>query len=92
MRKALVVGVDHYHYFNDLTGCVNDAKRITQMLKRNGDNSLNFDVKELCGCEGEPIISTANLKSQISELFNTSCDVALFYLRGMGLLMRKGDL
>lgn len=45
MRKALCVGIDSYQHATDLHGCVNDANSVKAVLERNGDGSLNFDVK-----------------------------------------------
>ena len=48
MRKALCVGVDAYKHINDLYGCVNDANSVKTALERNGDGTLNFEVKLMC--------------------------------------------
>lgn len=45
MRKALCVGIDSYQNINDLHGCVNDANSVKSALERNGDGTLNFEVK-----------------------------------------------
>lgn len=84
MRKALVVGLNYYPQANDLFGCVNDAKRVSRLLKRHGDNMLNFDVKEIYGEKNTRLVSRRALQSEITQLFTTSCDVALFYFAGHG--------
>ena len=48
MRKALCVGIDSYQNIDDLHGCVNDANAVKAALERNGDGTLNFDVKIMC--------------------------------------------
>ena len=45
MKKALIVGIDNYLNISDLTGCVNDAHDVANVLTRNADGTLNFDVK-----------------------------------------------
>ncbi len=45
MKKALIVGIDNYLNISDLTGCVNDAHDVANVLARNADGILNFDVK-----------------------------------------------
>lgn len=45
MRKALCVGIDCYEHADDLHGCVNDANSVKAALERNGDGTLNFEVK-----------------------------------------------
>ena len=32
MRKALVVGIDHYEHISSLSGCVNDAHSVKAAL------------------------------------------------------------
>ena len=49
MRKALVVGIDHYAHISPLFGCVNDAHSVKAVLERNSDGTKNFDVKPLSG-------------------------------------------
>ena len=44
MKKALVVGIDDYPS-SPLHGCVNDATRVANLLKSNGDESPNFEVR-----------------------------------------------
>ena len=46
MKKALVVGIDEYQTC-PLSGCVNDAIAISELLETNGDGSPNFDVRSI---------------------------------------------
>lgn len=43
MKRALIVGLNDYPDM-PLWGCVNDAEAMDKMLKRNGDDSVNFDI------------------------------------------------
>lgn len=45
MRKALIVGIDHYEHIGKLGGCVNDAHSVKAMLDRHADGSVNFGTK-----------------------------------------------
>ena len=90
MRKALIVGINSYSNGNDLFGCVNDAKRITRLLKRNGDGSVNFDVKDLYAEDCTHLIGKRSLKYELSNLFASVCDVALFYFAGHGYADEHG--
>jgi hypothetical protein len=82
MKRALVVGIDHYEHLNHLAGCVNDATGVQAVLARNGDGSLNFEVRLLVSSGGP--ISRRALRAAISELFSGDPDVALFYFAGHG--------
>jgi len=42
MRKALIVGIDHYDHISPLGGAVQDAYSVKSVLERNADGTLNF--------------------------------------------------
>src|SRR5260221_7757 len=84
MRKALVVGIDHYVKFIALFGCVNDAHSVKTVLERNSDGTVNFDVKLLSGTGSTNLVTRAELKEKVRELFAGDSDIALFYFAGHG--------
>ena len=84
MRKALCVGIDSYKTAGDLCGCVNDANAVKSVLERNGDGTLNFDVKLMCATSEETYITRNDLKDAVIELFNDDADIAVLYYSGHG--------
>ena len=84
MKRALVVGIDHYGGANDLHGCVNDARGIASILACNADGSPNFDVLTLLSCEG-PVESNV-LYDAVAELMHGTAEVVLLYFAGHGIL------
>lgn len=90
MRKALVVGINHYAHAPSLHGCVNDAHNVKAVLERNADGSLNFDVKSLMGTGPADGVTRTTLKESIRELFNGDSVVALFYFAGHGYIEASG--
>jgi len=84
MRKALCVGIDSYQSASDLHGCVNDANGVNAVLERNGDGTLNFDVKLMCATSEASYITRGVLKDAIQELFESESEIALFYYAGHG--------
>ena len=84
MRKALCVGIDSYQNINDLHGCVNDANSVKSALERNGDGTLNFEVKLMTSTSESTYITRANLKDSIEQLFKGDSEIALFYYAGHG--------
>jgi uncharacterized caspase-like protein len=85
MRKALIVGINDYPGAARLSGCVNDAERISKILNTHADDSPNFDV----------MISTAikkkgELKSLIHSVFKDDDEVSLFYFSGHGCITDTG--
>lgn len=84
MRKALCVGIDSYEKANDLHGCVNDANSIKAALERNGDGTLNFNVRLMCATSEASYITRADLKDAIEELFRDESEIAVFYYAGHG--------
>src|SRR5579883_3473067 len=84
MRKALVVGINHYDHGQQLHGCVDDAHEVKTILCRHGDGTVNFDVNLLTGTGSANKITKLELKDQIASLFSDDSDVALFYFAGHG--------
>ena len=79
MRKTLVVGINNYPS-TPLTGCINDAEAVENILKRHGDGNVNFAfLKKL------NIKNKGDLKGIIQDCFAGDGDVALFYFSGHGL-------
>jgi hypothetical protein len=87
MRKALVVGIDHYPN-SPLSGCVNDAKRMCELMSRNQDGSVNFGCRDLVS--SPTIITRAVLKEAIDEVFSGKMDVAFFFFAGHGTVNNLG--
>lgn len=84
MRKALCVGIDSYQNANDLHGCVNDANAVKAALERNGDGTLNFDIRLMCATSEESYITRGKLKDAIQELFDDDSEIAVLYYAGHG--------
>lgn len=90
MRKALIVGVNHYPYSGDLYGCVNDAYSVKNILERNSDGSVNFDCKLITASSPRESIVRAELKDDVQNLFSTKAEIALFYFAGHGHIEATG--
>jgi hypothetical protein len=90
MRKALVVGINHYPHISPLFGCVNDAYGVKAMLDRHADGSVNFDVKTLLGTGPADIVERHRLRDAIEDLFSGRGDVALLYFAGHGHIEATG--
>lgn len=93
MRKALVVGINHYDNkdYQDLNGCHYDAERMYDVLsyheKVNDDKERNFQVNLLKAHsdKNDKKITRRLLQQKISELFNDDhSEVALFFFSGHG--------
>jgi hypothetical protein len=91
MRKALLVGINHYEYMNSLYGCVADAHDVEAVLKRNADGTLNFKTPRLLvGTDADSAVSRADLRNAIRELFEDDAEIALFYFAGHGYIEETG--
>jgi len=90
MRKALVVGIDHYQTISCLNGAVNDAHSVKAMLDRHADGSVNFGVRLLVGMGPNDLVDRHQLKEAIRELFSGDGEVALLYFAGHGYLEATG--
>ncbi len=84
MKKALVVGINHYPKVGHLHGCVNDAYAVSQVLMRHMDGQLNFDVKQVTALDHQSAVTRKQLKDDIVALFADDSEVALLYFAGHG--------
>lgn len=90
MRKALVIGIDHYKCIPGLTGAVNDAHSVKAMLDRHADGSVNFGVRLMVGTGPKDLVERRELKEAIRELFAGDGEIALLYFAGHGYLEATG--
>lgn len=90
MRKALCVGIDSYQSASDLHGCVNDANSVKAALERNGDGTLNFNVKVMCATSDTSYITRNQLKDAVEELFKSETEVSVLYYSGHGSFDTSG--
>lgn len=85
MKKALLIGINAYPSGNELHGCIEDINCLEKALARNGDGSLNFQVKKMPNVQ-----SSGEVMDKIRELFNGSSDTALLYFSGHGYVNDTG--
>ncbi|MXO74819.1 caspase family protein [Altererythrobacter aerius] len=90
MRKALVVGIDHYTKVSPLYGCVNDSFAVKAMLDRHADGSVNFAVKHLTSTGPQDGVARTPFRSAIEELFAGDGEVSLLYFAGHGHIEATG--
>lgn len=93
MRKALVVGIDHYKNMQHLHGCVNDACSVKSVLEHHGDGSNNFfgdGVRLLSATGPGDMVPTEILREEVEELFSDDSEIALFYFAGHGHVKSTG--
>lgn len=90
MRKALVIGIDHYDKLNPLHGCVNDARAVSEILEVHGDGSPNFGVSLRTASTANEGITRGDLKDLIEELFADDSEIALLYFAGHGHVEATG--
>jgi Caspase domain len=91
MRKALIVGIDHYESIGGLTGCVNDAYAVKAALERNADGTLNFPSPQvLTGTGPKQQVQKSSLKEAVRQLFSDDPEIALFFFAGHGYIEDTG--
>src|SRR4051812_2872749 len=91
MRKALIVGIDHYDRIGSLSGCVHDAHSVKSVLERHADGTVNFATPKLMtGTSATERVDKADLKDAVRELFAGDSDIALFYYAGHGYVEDTG--
>jgi hypothetical protein len=93
MRKALIVGIDHYQHLKDLSGCVNDAHSMKAALERHADAEagVNFDQPRLLtAARPSGFVARADLREAVRRLFDDDAEIALFYFAGHGWVDETG--
>lgn len=91
MRKALIVGIDHYDRIGALSGCVNDAYAVKSVLERHADGTVNFAAPRLLlGTSSAEKVEREELKEAIRQLFCDQSEIALLYFAGHGYLEDTG--
>jgi hypothetical protein len=83
MARALIVGIDKYDQIPPLTGCVNDARSMRDMLEHHEDGTDNFDCHMFIS-PGNNEVTRKFLRRQWSKLFDSYEDDILFYFSGHG--------
>jgi len=79
MKRALLVGIDHYNHQRPLAGCVNDATALQSLLARNEDSTKNLDCRLLTGK-----VTRNDLLGGVRALLAGGADFALLYFAGHG--------
>lgn len=87
MRRALIIGLDDYPSC-PLQGCINDAKRLKDVLSRHHDGRVNFNCQVITS--PPQAVSRALLRQKISELFQQPADVAFLHFSGHGTVNGLG--
>lgn len=91
MRKALIVGIDHYQHLDSLHGAVNDARGVRDVLERHADGSVNFTTPQLLtATDPDTAVTRRQLKDAVVELFAGDAEIALFYFSGHGYIEDTG--
>ena len=86
MRRALIIGIDHYDKISALYGCVNDAHNVKSALERNSDGTVNFGVKLLTGTGSHDRVTRSDIRQATQDLFAGDPETALFFFAGHGFI------
>jgi uncharacterized caspase-like protein len=91
MRKALIVGIDHYDQIQSLSGAVNDAYSVKAALDRHADGTINFAQPRLMTAAGPATaVSRTELREAVEQLFRDDAEISLFYFSGHGYIDGAG--
>lgn len=87
-RRALLVGINEYSNYNNLSGCVLDATAMEGLIARNYDGSPNYDCRLLTTAREE--VTRERLREVWEQLFDNFTEDIFFYFSGHGTLTRTG--
>ncbi|MGL5087424.1 MAG: caspase family protein [Clostridium sp.] len=85
MRKALCIGLNYYGTEHELKGCVEDATKIANLLKRHENGDKNFDL--MLEVDKDNSLNKKSIEQLIQNLCaenSTDMDIVLFYFSGHG--------
>ena len=82
-KRALIVGIDDYDNISPLSGCVNDALNMKEVLERHEDGSRNYDCRVLTSSDAQPV-TRKYLRQQWQSLFENFTGDILLYFSGHG--------
>jgi hypothetical protein len=89
MRKALIIGIDYYHDFTSLSGCVNDADAVAGVLSRNADGASNFTTPKVLTATGAQNAITRKAFGTLSKHSSRMIRKSRFYTsQGMATSMK----
>ena len=89
MRKALIVGIDHYDNIRRSIGCVNDAHDVKAVLERNA-TVRSTSVTRLIPARDRSTSLSPGAQGRVRELFDDDGEIALFYFAGHGYIEATG--
>ena len=84
MKKALLIGIDKYP-FAPLYGSVNDANKLAELLKKNQNDSPNFEVRTKTN-----IPDKNNFKKTLIDFFQGDSIISILYFSGHGIINEYG--
>ncbi|WP_169312047.1 caspase family protein [Fluviicola taffensis] len=83
-KKALLIGVNEYDYYNRLKGCENDVSMMEEVLQCHEKGDPNFSISKSLNNTNETI------KAEISSLLERDATMALLYFSGHGNVTDDG--
>lgn len=86
-KIALIVGIDDYPSA-PLSGCVNDAQRIGELLRHHYDDAPNFGCRVMVSTREK--ITRPGLREAVDTLFSKPADIALLFFAGHGTANNLG--
>lgn len=91
-RRALLVGINKYDEFHNLSTCVADATAMKALLERNADGGPNYSCRLMAygGRKHPDKITMPKLREACHELFKYRGDDVLLYFSGHGATTSVG--
>lgn len=82
-RRALLIGIDQYDNISGLSGCVQDAGAMADVLETNEDGSPNYECR-LYTSPGPGALTRGFIRTELENLFDGFDGDVLFYFAGHG--------
>lgn len=90
MKRALLIGIDQYDRFNELSGCANDVRALAPLLARHEFQLPNFDCHAYTSDDRR--LDRGFLLETVETLLSPGADVGLLYFAGHGSQVKNDVL
>jgi len=79
MKRALLVGIDHYQQLPPLAGCVADATAVAEIIRTHADGSPNYQVELITSENNHAVVTREGLRGALARLFGNARGADLFF-------------
>jgi hypothetical protein len=85
VKRALLIGIDHYDGIDGLSGCANDAEALHPLLKKHENKRANLECRLAVARDASSRVTRDEVLENVDELLAGGATYALLYFAGHGM-------